>query len=119
MKTKKTSKFNSEEWNKEMDKIAKDRTNKNKIISVNIKGKMTVEEFAEKIKELVYVNDDIDINAEWFVALLERKFESADIMIELANHFNYCINEFKKEDPDWKEYTPKLDSPKDLLDSSK
>lgn len=111
----------NKEWDKMMDKIVKDRTNKKKIISVNINGKMTVDEFAEKIKEIIYVNDDIDIDAAWFVALLERKFENGDILIELANHFNYCVNEMKNDDPwiDWEKYTPKLDSPKDLLNSNK
>jgi len=123
MKSKKnkktTSKWTSAKWDKMMDKIVKDRTNKKKIISVNIKGKMTVDEFAEKVREIVYVNDDIDINAEWFVALLVRKFENLDIVIELANHFTYEINEDRKADSEWwkkhKKYTPKINSPKDLL----
>lgn len=108
----------NKKWAKMMAKIVKDRTNKNRKISVNIKGKMTIEKFAEKIAEIVYFSDDkdeYDINTEWFVALLESKFANGDIMIQLANHFNYHVNEFKKDEPEWKKYTPKIGVPKNLL----
>lgn len=125
MKSKKTTskmtsaKRDKMKWDKMMDKIVKDRTNKKRKIYVNIKGKMTIDEFAKKIAGVVYFSEDNDIYAEWFVALLESKFENADIMIELANHFNYCVNEFKREEPEWKKYTPKIDVPKDILGSIK
>jgi hypothetical protein len=115
MKSKNRLHPDERKWNKMMDKINKDRTNKNKIISVNIKGKMTVDEFTERVRDIVYEHEDIDIDATWFVALLESKFQNADIMIELANHFNYHVNEFKKVETEWKKYTPKIGVPKDIL----
>ena len=89
---------------------------KNEKISVNITGEMTVDEFAEKVKEIVYANENNDVDASFFLALLESKFENWDIAIEQMNHFDYLKKVFKEEvDTEWEKYTPKLDSPKDIL----
>ena len=88
---------------------------KQEIISVNIQGEMTAEEFAEKIAKIIYAPLDHDIDPAFFVALVESKFESWDTAIDLMNHYDYLKKVFKDEDPEWKKYTPKLDCPKDLL----
>lgn len=88
---------------------------KNEKISVNITGEMTLDEFAEQISKIVYAPADNDVDASFFLALLKSKFESWDIAIEQMNHYDYLKKVFKEEEPDWKKYTPKLDSPKDIL----
>lgn len=90
---------------------------KNEIISVSITGNMTLDEFAEKVSKIVYAPADNDVDAAFFIALLDRKFENLDIAIELANHFTYVVNETIKEDPEfeWEKYTPKINCPKDIL----